>query len=39
MIRRQGKFGDFLGCSNFPTCKYSENIFEKKNNIFENTNF
>jgi hypothetical protein len=25
--KRNGKFGDFLGCSNYPDCKYSRNIF------------
>jgi len=23
---KTGKFGDFIGCSNFPKCKYSEKI-------------
>jgi micrococcal nuclease len=23
LLRRNGKFGEFLGCSNFPQCKYS----------------
>jgi len=26
LIRRAGKFGPFLGCSNFPQCKHTENI-------------
>ncbi len=25
MIERKGKYGEFLGCSNFPKCKYSRN--------------
>lgn len=24
LIRRSGKFGSFLGCVNWPTCKYTE---------------
>lgn len=26
---RSGKFGDFLGCTNFPNCKYTQNIVTK----------
>lgn len=25
MVRRSGKFGNFLGCSKFPKCKYTKN--------------
>jgi len=26
LIRRHGKNGDFYGCSNFPKCKYTQNV-------------
>ena len=26
LVIRNGRFGDFYGCSNFPTCKYSKSI-------------
>jgi len=26
LIERSGKYGKFLGCSNYPKCKYTENI-------------
>jgi DNA topoisomerase-1 len=22
LVRRQGRFGEFVSCSNYPTCKY-----------------
>lgn len=25
LLKRNGKFGCFMGCSNFPTCRYTEN--------------
>ena len=25
LVKRQGPYGDFLGCSNFPDCKYTRN--------------
>lgn len=25
LVKRKGKFGVFMGCSNFPTCRYTEN--------------
>ena len=28
LIKRKGKFGEFIGCSNFPTCTYTETIEE-----------
>ncbi|ANE34792.1 DNA topoisomerase I [Campylobacter hyointestinalis subsp. lawsonii CCUG 27631] len=35
LVKRKGKFGEFIACLNFPKCKYSRNIansnkFEKK---------
>lgn len=24
LIKRRGKYGPFLGCSNYPSCKYTE---------------
>ena len=26
MKKRNGKFGEFLGCSGYPNCKYTQNI-------------
>ncbi len=26
LVERHGKFGNFLGCSNYPKCKYTQNI-------------
>ena len=26
LLLRKGKFGEFYGCSGFPTCKYTENV-------------
>lgn len=26
MIKRNGKYGEFLGCSEYPKCRYTENI-------------
>ena len=26
LIRREGRFGDFIGCENFPTCHYTRQI-------------
>lgn len=26
LVKRNGKFGDFLGCSNYPECKYTREI-------------
>lgn len=33
MARRTGKFGDFLGCSNYPTCKAIMNIDKDGNPV------
>ena len=27
MLEKQGKFGKFLGCSNYPTCDNIQNIY------------
>jgi DNA helicase-4 len=32
MIERNGRYGNFLGCENYPNCDYTRNI-EKNNNI------
>jgi DNA topoisomerase I len=29
LLYRSGRFGRFIGCSNFPTCRYTEQIVEK----------
>ena len=26
LVKRNGKYGEFLGCLNFPNCKYTRNI-------------
>jgi ssDNA-binding Zn-finger/Zn-ribbon topoisomerase 1 len=26
LVRRNGKFGPFLGCSTFPACKYTREV-------------
>jgi len=30
LIKREGKFGEFYGCSNYPKCEYTKNIYNKK---------
>lgn len=30
LIKKRGKFGYFLGCTNYPTCNYMEKIVRKK---------
>ena len=30
LIKKRGKFGYFLGCTNFPTCTYMEKLTKKK---------
>lgn len=35
MVYRDGKFGRFLACSNFPQCKNTKNINQTKNQIEE----
>ncbi|MCB8991222.1 MAG: type I DNA topoisomerase [Ardenticatenaceae bacterium] len=29
LVYRQGRYGRFIGCSNFPTCRHTEQILEK----------
>lgn len=29
LVKRKGRFGEFIACSNFPKCKYSRNIKEQ----------
>ena len=28
LVKRNGKFGEFYGCSNYPKCKYTKKISE-----------
>jgi len=35
MVYREGKFGKFLACSNFPQCKNTKNLNQVKNQIEE----
>lgn len=28
LTRRKGKFGEFVGCSNYPICRFSKNLWE-----------
>ena len=30
LVERKGKYGEFLGCSNYPRCKYTWNLSEKQ---------
>jgi len=36
MINRKGKFGDFLGCANYPKCNYSKKIKENNYITYDN---
>jgi ssDNA-binding Zn-finger/Zn-ribbon topoisomerase 1 len=29
LVERKGKYGDFLGCYNYPKCRYTEKLDEK----------
>ena len=33
LLLRKGKFGEFYGCSEFPTCKYTENVSSPKEDV------
>lgn len=33
LVKRKGKFGSFLGCSNYPECRYTFNLGEKKEEL------
>ncbi len=33
LVRRQGRFGEFISCSAFPKCKYTKNIAKKKKEL------
>ena len=33
LLLRKGKFGEFYGCSGFPTCKYTENVSSPKERV------
>lgn len=26
LLKRKGKYGEFLGCSNYPECRHAENL-------------
>ena len=28
LVKRSGKYGDFLGCSNYPDCKHTQSIYD-----------
>lgn len=32
LVKRKGKYGEFIGCSNFPNCDYTKNIDPTKSN-------
>ncbi|MEA2019431.1 MAG: UvrD-helicase domain-containing protein [Campylobacterota bacterium] len=36
LIKRNGQHGEFLGCENYPTCSYSENIQMVRNDLNNN---
>ncbi|MBU1901445.1 topoisomerase DNA-binding C4 zinc finger domain-containing protein [Patescibacteria group bacterium] len=33
LVARTGKYGNFIGCSNFPNCKHTENIEQHIDNV------
>jgi hypothetical protein len=30
LVERTGKYGDFVGCDNYPECKYTESLRERE---------
>ena len=32
LIRKRGKYGYFLGCTNFPKCNHMEKIIKRRHN-------
>lgn len=30
LVRRKGRFGEFIACSTYPTCKYTQNLSKEK---------
>ena len=28
LVRRHGQYGEFVGCSNFPNCTYTANLYD-----------
>lgn len=30
LVKRNGKYGKFIGCSNYPNCTYTEDFVDKK---------
>ncbi len=39
LLLRSGKFGEFYGCSGFPTCKYTENVSSPKDGAMGESKF
>jgi DNA topoisomerase-1 len=39
LVLREGKYGKFWGCPNFPKCKYSESVPKKKAVYSEDTHW
>ena len=39
LVEREGEYGLFFGCSNYPYCKYSKKINEDTNGISEDVPF
>jgi len=35
LIKKEGKYGEFWGCPNFPKCKYSESVTKKRKVFFD----
>ncbi len=33
LVKRQGRFGEFISCSAFPKCKYTKNLTKKKKEV------
>lgn len=36
LVKKTGKYGTFIGCSNFPKCKYTKKLIININDIYNN---
>lgn len=32
LVEKHGKYGDFIGCSNYPKCRYTHDVIQNKDN-------
>ena len=37
LIKRRGRYGEFVGCSGFPRCRYTRSLDEKQDQKSEKT--